>query len=326
MKDSSVLVTGANGFLGKNILTLLRNAGLTIFATDIAEKPAIQDVAYQKADITHSDQLKKIVEVVTTVVHAAGLAHIFHDAHKNHELFHQINETGSANMAMAAAEKGVCHFILVSSVSVYGPFTHAPCSENAPCQPVGPYAKSKFNAELRVAEIAEKTGMALTILRLATLYGEGDPGNVGRLIRNLDQGRFVWIGDGSNRKSLLYKEDAARACMTVASLPAAGTRVFNVSAPPCTMREIVDSIAEALGKQPLPMRIPGKLALVLSRNLSRLPHQRLAGLHQTVQKWMAEDVYDSQLFNRTFDFTIRTPLKEGIRKEVDWYLRFRKGK
>jgi hypothetical protein len=43
--------------------------------------------------------------------------------------------------------------------------------------------------------------MALTILRLATLYGEGDPGNVGRLMRALDRGRFLWIGDGSNRNS-----------------------------------------------------------------------------------------------------------------------------
>ena len=54
------------------------------------------------------------------------------------------------------------------------------------------------------------------------------------------------------------------------------------------------------------------LALALSRNLSRLPNRRLAGIHQTVKKWMAEDVYDSQLFNRTFDFTVQTSIKEGI--------------
>jgi len=86
--------------------------------------------------------------------------------------------------------------------------------------PVGPYALSKYNAKLRAIEIARDSGMALTILRLATLYGEGDPGNVGRLLRTLDRGRFLWIGDGSNRKSLLHKGDAARACMAVAERPA----------------------------------------------------------------------------------------------------------
>ena len=321
MNTGSILVTGANGFLGKNILTHLIDAGFTICATDVGDIPAIQGVPYQKADITRLDELKEAVGRVITVIHAAGLAHIFNDVHKNYEQFREINEIGTANVALAAAEKGVRHFILVSSVSVYGPFTHGLYAEDAPCQPVGPYAISKYNAELRVAEIAEKTGMALTILRLVTLYGEGDPGNVRRLIRSLDQGRFVWIGDGSNRKSLLYKGDAARACVTVASKPVAGTHIYNVSAPPCTMREIVEGIAGALGKQPLPLQIPGSLSLALTRNLSRLPIQKLAGIHQTVQKWMAEDVYDSHLFNRTFDFSVQISIKEGIRKEVEWYRR-----
>ena len=58
-----------------------------------------------------------------------------------------------------------------------------------------------------------------------------------------------------------------------------------------------------------------------NRNLSRLPNRRQAGIYQTVKKWMAEDVYDSQLFNRTFDFSVQTSIKDGIRKEVEWYLR-----
>jgi len=58
-----------------------------------------------------------------------------------------------------------------------------------------------------------------------------------------------------------------------------------------------------------------------NRNLSRLANRRQAGIHQTIQKWMAEDVYDSRLFNRTFDFSVQTSIKEGIRKEVEWYRR-----
>ena len=80
-----------------------------------------------------------------------------------------------------------------------------------------PYRNTR--PRLRVQEIAARTGMALTILRLATLYGEGDPRNIKRLIRTLDQGRFIWIGDGRNQKSLLYVRDAARACSMVALRP-----------------------------------------------------------------------------------------------------------
>ncbi|MDO9566735.1 MAG: NAD-dependent epimerase/dehydratase family protein [Candidatus Desulfaltia sp.] len=88
---------------------------------------------------------------------------------------------------------------------LFAPF-HKYGDENPPCNPVGPYALSKYNAELRAIEISRESGMALTILRLATLYGEEDPGNVGRLMRTLDRGRFLWIGDGSNRKSSEFGE------------------------------------------------------------------------------------------------------------------------
>jgi nucleoside-diphosphate-sugar epimerase len=163
--------------------------------------------------------------------------------------------------------------------------------------------------------------MALAILRLATLYGEGNPGNVGRLMRALDRGRFLWIGDGSNRKSLLYRGDAARACMAVAERPASGINIYNVSAPACTMREIVDGIADALGKHPFPVRVPASLALLLSRHLSRIPIRRMAGLHQTVKKWLAEDVYDTRRFEEAYGFQTKTSLEDGLKREVDWYRR-----
>ena len=130
--------------------------------------------------------------------------------------------------------------------------------------------------------------MALTILRLATLYGEGDPGNVGRLMRTLDRGRFLWIGDGSNRESLWYRGDAARACMAVAERPASGINIYNISAPACTMREIVDGIADALGKHPFPVRVPATLALLLSRHLSRIPNRRMAGNLGTRYQFLAK--------------------------------------
>lgn len=192
-------------------------------ATDLGAAGGASDIAYRKADITRPEELKPVLENATTVIHVAGLAHIFSPDANSVEKFRQINEIETANVASAAAVAGVGHFIVISSVSVYGPYTQGVFDENTPCNPVGPYALSKYNAELRAMEIARESGMALTILRLATLFGKGDPGNSGRLIRSLDRGRFLWIGDGSNRKSLLYKEDAARACMAVAERPASCT-------------------------------------------------------------------------------------------------------
>ena len=161
--------------------------------------------------------------------------------------------------------------------------------------------------------------MAVTILRFATLYGEGDPGNVNRLMRSIDKGLFIWIGDGSNRKSLIYKSDAARAVLAVAKRPALGTSVYNVSARPCPMRDIVDGLGHSLGKRIRPGRIPASLALRVTYLLSKLPHAGLKRLCGTVEKWLGEDVYDTRLFEETYGFQAAFDLVEGLRREVAWY-------
>lgn len=317
--SGDILLTGANGFLGQEVLSLLQSSGIPVRATDLGATGGVSGIVYRKADITRPEELGPLLEDVNTVIHVAGLAHVFSPGADFIERFQQINETGTANVAAAAAVAGVRHLILISSVSVYGSYPREIYDENTPCNPIGPYAVSKYNAELRAIETAKNSGMALTILRLATLYGEGDPGNVGYLMRTLDSGRFFWIGNGSNRKSLLYKGDAARACITTAERPASGINIYNVSAPAYTMREIVDGISDALGKQPFPVKVPASLALLLSRYFSRISTHRMAGIHQTIKKWLAEDVYDARRFEEAFGFQTRTSLKDGLRQEVDWY-------
>jgi nucleoside-diphosphate-sugar epimerase len=107
--------------------------------------------------------------------------------------------------------------------------------------------------------------------------------------------------------------------MAVAERPASGVNIYNVSAPACTMREIVDGIADALGKHTFPVRVPAPPALLLSRHLSRIPNRRMAGLHQTVKKWLAEDVYDTSRFEEVCGFQTKTSLEDGLKREVDWY-------
>jgi nucleoside-diphosphate-sugar epimerase len=71
----------------------------------------------------------------------------------------------------------------------------------------------------------------------------------------------------------------------------------------------------------IPVRVPASPALFLSRHLSRIPNRRMAGLHQTVKKWLAEDVYDTRRFEEAYGFQTRTSLADGLKREVDWYRR-----
>ena len=316
---SCILITGANGFLGSEIVRQMAvESRLKKRATDKQEKSLYPDIDYRPADIRDPASLMSVVQGADCVVHVAGLAHIYDKTKAEKAPFNEINEIGTANIARAAAIAGVRHFVLIGSVSVYGGSRNSG-AEDSGCYPQGPYAESKYQAEQRAIEIAKASGMALTILRLATLFGEGDPGNVARLLGSIDRGSFIWIGNGSNRKSLLHCEDAARACLAVIQNPASGVNIYNVSAPPCTMCEVVEGLAGALGKRIPSFSIPASWVRGISGLFSILPVSRLQNLGAAAQKWLADDVYDGLKFARTFNFQTRVNLTEGLRREVTWY-------
>jgi nucleoside-diphosphate-sugar epimerase len=257
---------------------------------------------------------------VSCVVHTAGLAHQFKTRAGQESRFHSINCEATERLARAAASQGVKRFIFVSSVSVYGPATEGGLrNEDAVPAPVGPYAQSKRQAELRLLQIAAETGMQVGILRMGTLYGEGDPGNVGRLMEAIRRGRFVMIGPGQNRKSLLHRDDAASACVKAALDPVnrpAG--IWNITGEACSMKEIVEGIASALGQSPPQRTVPASFASGLLWTGAALGFGPLREWAKSqwasVQKWLADDAYDGSRFAKEFHWQPRVTLEEGLRR------------
>ncbi|MBV9957382.1 MAG: NAD-dependent epimerase/dehydratase family protein [Acidobacteria bacterium] len=320
-KRLRVLLTGANGFVGRAIAERCRVDGIEVCTTGRTERNHEGLPGYFTADVTAPDALTAALKGVDAVVHAAGLAHQFDKRRSDSVAFMKINADGAQMVARSALKAGVRHFVLISSVSVYGPHAEPVCDENTPCRPQEPYALSKLEAERRVQEIFKETDTCLTILRLATVYGEGDPGNLSRLIGAIDRGRFVWIGRGRNRKSLIHCEDVARATTRVLLSPCEGTGVYNVSAPAQTMREIVEGIATALARPAPKLHLPSRAALAAASFVKAVTpgKSKLSGVKATIEKWLADDVYDGRKFEERFGFRTQVDLSEGLRREVAWY-------
>lgn len=324
---SRVLVTGATGFLGTAVVHRLEELGFPVRATG-RQTGGHSLTDFWPADLRETDLLPEMLKGISTVIHTAGLAHQFKSQPHQESLFYRINCEATERLARAAASRGVKRFVFVSSVSVYGPGQRSGLrNEDTVPVPVGPYARSKRDAETRLLEIAADTGLEVVVLRMGTLYGEGDPGNVGRLMEAMKRGRFVMIGQGQNRKSLLHRDDAAAACVKAAVHPLAHpVGIWNVTGTPCAMKEIVHGLSSALGMTPPRHSVPAAVAcgLLWAGAIFGIgPLRGWARSHwASVQKWLADDAYDGSRFAREFDWQPVVSLKEGLKRLASGNERF----
>jgi nucleoside-diphosphate-sugar epimerase len=317
-----IVVTGAAGFLGREVVRQALAAGFPVRAL-VRRAPPLEDplpVEYRAGDLLEPGTLKGALSGASAVVHAAGRAHLFRGESTPGQLSRD-NPEAAAAVVRAAKEAGAVRVVLASSISVYGPARDPrERDESAPLGPTSAYAASKLEAERRACEIAAGAGAPrLVILRLATLYGPRDPGNVRRLIRAIDRGRFVAIGDGSTRKSLLAVSDAALACLAAIGMPEgaeSGPGVYNVAAAPCTMGEVVGLIYRHLGRALPRLRVPAPLALALAR-VARAAG--MAGAAESVEKLLRDDAFSGARFSAAAGWRPRVSLGEGLREEVAWY-------
>lgn len=322
-----ILVTGASGFLGREIVRQFDEAGIPVRALVRQQPPSISrasTVEYCQGDITDPLSLRPALDGMTTIIHSAGLAHQFGKKSRDSQAFQRVNVQGTENVLRAAVAEQIEHVVLVSSVSVYGGGSK-PTDESRDCRPTDPYGASKLKAEEVARSIADAVGMKLSILRMATIFGEEDPGNIARLIQSISRGRFVWLGTGSNRKSLIYRSDAARACVLAAQ--DSGHRsgdpcnVYNISMPAVTVAQIVDAIANGLGRQTRRWYIPAPFVRTVGGGMAicTAGWGPIARLNRTITKWLADDIYLADRFERDYRFQPEISLEEGLRREAAWF-------
>lgn len=312
-----VLVTGATGFVGGEILRNLYGNGFDVLGTSksgVKEgKPKII-----KADVTDFEKLKaNLDEDFDAVIHSAGLAHQFGNVEKS--LFEKVNIDGTKNVAELAVRANIKHFILISSTAVYG-FHKNEIDESAECLPDTDYADSKLKSEIICREICEKNNIDLTIFRLTPVLGEKGIGNVPRLIAAIDKRRFLWVGDGRNKKSLIYVGDIADACRMILEKKKNGTEIFNLSARPIDMHELVSIISSSLNKKVPSFSIPESVPRFLINLSGKLiGSQRIGKFSKIFDKWLSDNVYIADKIKAEYGFEPETSISTAVRKQCEWY-------
>lgn len=227
MSESTVLVTGGRGFIGRHLVESLRRDGVQVRVQTREKELRFCEV---QADLNDLSALARACSGVETVFHCAGYAHAFSASGADESRLHwEINCEGAKNVAYEAAKAGVRHLIFLSSVKASGDGGDECIDETYPLPPDSPYGQAKLAAERALLEIGATTGMQVTVLRPALVYGAGGRGNMERMGALVRRGLFPPLPDTGNRRSLVHVSDLVAAMRRVVGEPQAVGKVYIVA-------------------------------------------------------------------------------------------------
>ncbi|MEM1525432.1 MAG: NAD-dependent epimerase/dehydratase family protein, partial [Nitrososphaerales archaeon] len=165
-----VLVTGANGFIGKHLVRYLRERGFNVIDLDLKSSTIIGDIS----DWNFVSSLEHLN--FDAIVHLAAMVEIKDSLDDTHRCY-QVNSFGTLNLLELAFKKKVDRFVYSSSANVYGLPLELPVKETTPFNPRTPYDYSKVVSEYLIQSYYTNRGLPIVILRSWKLFGEYESEN-----------------------------------------------------------------------------------------------------------------------------------------------------
>jgi UDP-glucose 4-epimerase len=248
---TTVLVTGADGFVGCHLVPYLAAQGYKVIAASRAKAAPEQAnvVAAPLPDLSEAFDWQPLLQRCDAVVHLAGIAHAYADD----TLYERINHQAASELARAASRCG-SHMIFVSSILAQsGSFADHELTEDDLPTPGNAYGRSKLAAEQAV----RAAGGSFTILRPVVIYGEGEKGNFA-LLRKISRLPIpLPFGALTAPRSVLSIENFNSAVLMALSDPRARGETFIVSNPaPVTLTDLIARYRTDLQKSPWLIPVP----------------------------------------------------------------------
>ena len=330
---ADVVVTGAAGWLGQNLVRALtdrtRVRALVTRGDEVAPlelvSPVIECTVGDVRDPAAVDRLFDGIGADTTVFHAAA---VIHPAKRVRELF-DVNVGGTQLVLDRARRAGVRRFVHVSSNSPFGanPSPSDRFDETSPYHPYMGYGASKREAEEIVLRAHGRGDLHAVIVRPPWFYGPFQPERQSMWFRAVRRGRFPILGDGTQRRSMVYAGNLVHGLLRAEVAPAAPGRAWWIADPePYELREILETVRAALEAEGLPVsgsirRLP-RAAGVIAERLDALLQSR--GRYQQALHVLGElkdtIACDVSAAKRELGYEPAVSLLEGMRASVRWGL------
>ncbi|MBF0234173.1 MAG: NAD-dependent epimerase/dehydratase family protein [Desulfamplus sp.] len=324
MLDKLVLVTGATGVIGPIVVNALLQAGLRVRTLSVDAPvsgmfPSI--VENVTGDITNKVDVESVMQGVDSIIHLAALLHIVETSPDLRDKYELINIGGTEIVIEAAIKANVKRIIFFSTIAVYGHTRGQVINEQSPTNPETFYARTKLEAEQIVLNAKREDGKPLGIVfRLGAVYGSRIKGNYERLTHALAYHRFIPIGSGHNRRTLIYDKDVGHAVVLALSHPFAAGKIFNVTDGEFhTLNEIIESICFSLGRKlpklSLPVDLTRTLVSLIEKGCSII-NLKPSVTRAMIDKYTEDIAVDGSLIQKELGFIPQYDIKAGWEETI----------
>lgn len=323
MHDRVILLTGATGFIGRNLLSYC--ASRHIACRTIAREsdahtsslPFLPGTAVYEGDVESPFLDPCVFAGIDAVVHLAALVHDMNETRGDIEKYRKVNRDLTLALARAALNAAVPQFVFVSTVKVMGDFERMRgiATETDQPNPSDVYGISKLEAERGLAELfaARKTERC-TILRLPMVYGPGNKGNMLSFLRAASRKIPLPLKGATGKRSVIYVGNVCDAIAAVIEkrMEFPPVDVFFLSdGVDCSSADLYSAIYREMHGRSGVYYVPGALV--------RLPASLNERTRRIASRLFDDYRFSSEKFRKTYGWQPRFSFEEGICETVAWY-------
>jgi len=307
----TVLVTGADGFIGSHLTEMLVNKGYKVKALSqynsfnnwgwLDSVNCKEEIEIFTGDIRDADYCLNISKDVDFIFHLAALIGIPF-SYVSPRSYVDTNVNGTLNICQAAKKNNVERLIHTSTSEVYGTAQYVPINELHPLQPQSPYSASKISADAMAMSFFNSFDLPLTIARPFNTYGPRQSARaiIPTIITQIATGKKkIELGDLSPTRDFNYVEDCCRAFIMLADSEKTIGETVNIG----SNSEI--SIADTL--KLIKKLMSSDVAFVSDEQRKRPKKSEVFRL------WC-----DNKKINDLTGYKSQIDIEEGLKKTIDW--------
>jgi nucleoside-diphosphate-sugar epimerase len=334
-----ILITGANGLLGRHVIATLQGRGDTIRALVLPGEDTTwleeRGVAVFRGDVRCRDTLVEPMRGAEGVLNLAGMMGLWRPLRE----YEDVNVKGLEHVCREALAAGVRRLVHISSWRVYGSgkwgvYTSGarrPWREDEALRPFPePYSVTKAKGEAVVRRLVAEEGLRAVVIRPGTFFGPGDQLHFGHLADRLRSGVSLMIGSGRNALPFVYVADVAEGVVLALDRENAVGQTYNITSDEVmTQEELLRAVAEEIGAKPPAVRVPYSLlyaAAFAAEHVAVIPGYagNPAVTRMGVTLFGADNRHSIEKARAELGYSPRMRLREGVRLAAAWYREQRK--